>query len=284
MSTKSCGTRDTSGSKDTGSDLDVSCKDLELIVGNVVKKHLDAFRMELKTEMKALIVEQLGSLDNRVRELEKRVQDLETDLNVKTEKLLQLESATDSITAAPKSDAFDLRPDLEAVKVMARAGSIAANDCEQYSRRQNIRIRGINIPEDANAMEFIAAWINKNLDHPNITPDDIAAAHPQCTGKSNSTHESNASSASTVLVRFHRKDVRDSVIAARKVLKKSGVSISDDLTSLNAQLLKRLQSSDRLLGAWSWKGKIFAKLSDTKSVVARPYQTIDELFCKMDHS
>ena len=108
------------------------------------------------------------------------------------------------------------------MKFMARAGSMAANDCEQYSRRQNIRIRGINIPEDANAMEFVAAWINTNLDRPNIPPDDIAATHQLFTGKSNSTHESNASPASTVLVRFHRKDVRDSVISGRKVLKKSG--------------------------------------------------------------
>ena len=164
------------------------------------------------------------------------------------------------------------------MKELARTGSIAANDCEQYSRRHNIRIRGLKIPEDANVPEFVATWINTTLDFPNITSDDITAAHPLPVRKTGPPHESSASSIPPILVRFHRKDLRDSVISARKVLKKSNVSIADDLTGLNAQLLKRLQNSERLLGAWSWKGKIYAKLSETKNVVVKPYQSIDELF------
>ena len=213
--------------------------------------------------------------------MEARVSDLEKDLNEKTEKLLSLQSTTDSISAMPKSDAIVLRPDLEAVKALARAGSIAANDCEQYSRRQNIRIRGINIPKEMNTAEFVAEWINTKLEMPNVSSSDIAAAHPIPVGKSSAR---SSPSPSTILVRFHRRDLRDSIIAARKILKKTGVTISDDLTSLNSELLSRLQNDHRLLGAWSWKGKIKAKLSETKTVIVKPYQSVDELLVETDDS
>ena len=55
-------------------------------------------------------------------------------------------------------------------------------------------------------------------------------------------------------------------------------SIVDDLTSLNAQLLNRLKNSELIVDAWSWQSKIFAKLTNDKIVVARPYQTADDLY------
>ena len=218
----------TRASKDVDSDV-VSCKDLETVVGNAMKKHLDAFREEMKT----LLIDHLGNLENRVKDLETRVRDLEKDLNEKTDRILHLESTADSIISLPKPDTLVLKSDFQAVKELARTGSIAANDCEQYSRRHNIRIRGLKIPEDANVPEFVATWINATLDFPNITSDDIAAAHPLPVRKTGPPHESSASSIPHILVRFHRKDLRDSVISARKVLKKSNVSIADDLTGLN---------------------------------------------------
>ena len=248
-------------------------KDLETLVGNAVKKHLDSFRLEIRS----LIIDQLGGLEKRVTELEARVQSLEKDLDEKTEKLMQCESANDCIASLPKSDVIVLKPDLEAVKELARSGSIAANDCEQYSRRQNIRIRGLAIPKDENTTDVVTAWINSKLGMPNICSTDIGAAHPLFVGKLNG---SDAAPLPTILVRFLRRDVRDSVISARKILKNSNVSISDDLTNLNAQLLKRLQNDTRLLGAWSWKGEIIAKLSETKNVVVKPYQSIDDLLLR----
>ena len=157
MAAKTRGSKD---SKESNPDtIDFSAKDLETLVGNAVKKHLDAFRLE----MKSLIIDQLGCLENRVKELEARVQSLEKDLDEKTEKLIQCESATNCIVSLPKSDDMVLKPDLEAVKELARCGSIAANDCEQYSRRQNIRIRGLIIPKDGNTVETVSAWINSSL-------------------------------------------------------------------------------------------------------------------------
>ena len=84
----------TRASKDIDSDV-VSCKDLETVVGNAIKKYLDAFRVE----MKALLIDHLGNLENRVKDLETRVRDLEKDLNEKTDRILHLESTADSITS-----------------------------------------------------------------------------------------------------------------------------------------------------------------------------------------
>ena len=252
---------------------DVPAKDLETLVGSAVKKHFDEFRLEMRT----LFLDQLGNMEGRIKELESRVQDMERDLNEKSEKILRYETATDSMTSLPKSDTLVLKPELDELKSLARAGSIAANDCEQYSRRCNIRIRGLVTSDVESVTETVTHFINTKLQMPKIKTSDIEAAHP-LPFRGKSSHGSTGSQTTTVLVRFSRRDVRDAVISARKLLKKSNISISDDLTSLNAQLLTRLQNNDRIINAWSWRGKIIAKLTETKSVTVKPYQSVDELF------
>ena len=116
----------------------VSLKELENVVDKTIKKYFDGF----KTEMKALF-------DAQVEKLEARIRDLESDLNIKSEKLLELELKIDALESRPTgtSDNLVSIPQLEEVKKNARHATVIANDCEQYSRRNNVRIRGLRIPD-----------------------------------------------------------------------------------------------------------------------------------------
>jgi hypothetical protein len=58
--------------------------------------------------------------------------------------------------------------------------------------------------------------------------------------------------------------LRDTVIASRRCLKKSGISITEDLTKENAALLRRLHSAPTIKESWSWQGKIFALVENIR--------------------
>ena len=246
--------------------VSVSLKDLESIVDKIIKKHFEDY----KVEMKALF-------EGHLERIEARITDIEADLGEKSEKLIQLESQFGKFVSLSPNDENLVSPqELEEVKKLARKATVMANDCEQYSHRNNVRIRGLQFPEDTNYVDSVADWINTRLNLSDITAEDIRAAHPIPMKFKNP--KSTANTGSTFLVRFKDKKVRNAVISSRKVLKKSEFSIVDDLTSLNAQLLNRLKNSELITDTWSWQSKIFAKLPNGKIVVARPYQIVDDLY------
>ena len=240
--------------------ITATLKELEELISRSVKKLFEEFKEDFRREIKTLF-------DNH----EKRIKDLEADLNTKTEMLLQLDTKVDKLPSGsfPNIEDFAQSSDLDAVRKVARDALVQANDNEQYSRRNNIRIRGLPIPDGSNGPELVSTWIGRTLGLPDVTASDIAAAHrlPARTGKLES-----------VIVRFQNRQVRDRVIKARKSLKNTAYSIADDLTSLNLSLITRLKADDRIQDAWSWQGKIKVKRSDNKIVNARPFQTVDELY------
>ena len=70
--------------------------------------------------------------------------------------------------------------------------------------------------------------------------DDIENAHNIPSKERNNGSWSKPS----VIVKFRSRAVKDDVLRKRKLLKGSGVAISEDLTSLNLDLINRLQKSD----------------------------------------
>ena len=174
--------------------ISVSLKDLESIVDKTIKKHFE----EYKIEMKALF-------QGHFEKLEARINDIEADLGEKSEKLIQLESRFDNISSLSSNGENSVSPqELEEVKKLAREAAVMANDCEQYSRRNNVRIRGLQFPDESNYADSVADWINTKLKLSDITADDIGAAHPIPTKFKNP--KSTINSGSTFLVRF--KDIK----------------------------------------------------------------------------
>ena len=121
-------------------------------------------------------------------------------------------------------------------------------------------------------------FIRKTL-HVHINEDDLEAAHVlprRLVLPAGNTASQSAVSPPTVIVRFCRRDVRDKVIRERKLLKDSKISIVEDLTALNTEVLNRLRNSDSVQKTWSWNGHIYALLKSGEKVQVKPFQTIDD--------
>ena len=169
---------------------------------------------------------------------------------------------------------------------------INQNHLEQYSRRSHLRIYGLQITDGVNCKEAVAEFVRthlKNVDGEqiNCAASDIDAAHPlplvqsikddgpkddgpQAAGASSDSQQThpktNRIRIPAIIVRFHERDVRDSIIKARRSLKGKRscpeapkFRIVEDLTAKNAALLKRLQNQETIIqDAWTWEGKVFA--------------------------
>ena len=137
---------------------------------------------------------------------------------------------------------------------------------EQYSRRDNIRILGFPEEKGENCATKTFSWIREKL-HSDIKPEDIAVAHRVQGG-----------SPRGMIVRFNSRAVKDKVIMNRKTLKSSGMVVIEDLCRDMFGVLNRARNDTRVANAWSWNGKIFAKLKRGDQIICIRYgQSIDSL-------
>jgi hypothetical protein len=150
-----------------------------------------------------------------------------------------------------------------------KQAEIENNRLEQYSRRSHLRIHGLKLDDGDDCKEAVCRFINTHLSLDSaVQPRDLDAAHKlplrQVDTEASQTVAKEGTNKArprvpVIIVRFHARDLRDSVIKSRKQLKGSGISITEDLTVKNVLLLKRLQRCAHFQAAWSWEGKIYAK-------------------------
>ena len=78
-----------------------------------------------------------------------------------------------------------------------------------------------------------------------------------------------------IIVKFKCRKEKIAVIQNRKKLKGSGVSISEDLTVINHQLLIKTKHNPKVESAWSSMGKIFAKLHNGRILTVNQKTNFD---------
>jgi len=112
--------------------------------------------------------------------------------------------------------------------------------------------------------------------HVQVTESDIDLAH-MSTGFLQASSSGNQQRRPTMLVRFCRREKRDLVIRSRRILKGSLYAVTEYLTTLNTKTMNRLKNSEHVCSTWSWNGKLFVILSNSKKVTVHPFQSVDEL-------
>ena len=142
---------------------------------------------------------------------------------------------------------------------------IKLNNLEQYGRNCSIRIFGLQMDENQTIDAVLNLLLSINI---NITAHDIIAAHllknlrnqnvPQC------------------IVKFARPDIKNNVIYARKKLKGRTISIQEDLSVANKQLLNRVKNDERVQNAWSFKGEIWCLLHSGQKLKVKLHQSLDD--------
>lgn len=236
-------------------------------IENIVQKAVTAAVLIVRDEFAKLI----DGLSNRVRDVEERLMTVEETLN----DLSTANQRNDS--EAVKSSA--LTCEFEAVRRETREAMKIANDTEQYIRRNNLRIRGLEIRKDVDCREIVVDFIKKKLNVSEINVNDIEAAHTLPTSSQVRQYDSGSSTQSvlpTVIVRFHHRHMRDEVMRNRRALKGSRITIIEDLTALNVQTLNRAKNHPDILTTWTWNGKIMAVAKNGTKLVIRPFTPIQD--------
>jgi UDP:flavonoid glycosyltransferase YjiC (YdhE family) len=159
---------------------------------------------------------------------------------------------------------------------LAKESETKANENEQYSRRNNLRVWGLQLGSGEDAATAVVRLANnlivkdKNGGRLVVREEDLEVAHtlraplprpPPASPAASASEDQPAKTTTTpppnpIIARFVNRSVRDAIIAARRQLKETGISISEDLTPKNAKLLTSLKKSVKVQEAWSWNGKI----------------------------
>jgi hypothetical protein len=141
------------------------------------------------------------------------------------------------------------------------------NRLEQYSRRAHLRISGLPLEEQADAKQVVADFLSEKLRTKTrgricVTRADLDAAHKLPARPLTEEERAKGKEERTpmIIVRFHSRELRDSVMSCRRSLKNTGCSLQDDLTKRNYQMLQSLKKCEKLDSVWTWNGKIFGKL------------------------
>lgn len=147
------------------------------------------------------------------------------------------------------------------------------NECEQYSRRNNIRLVGIKDPDEHETAETTTKIVTDFLKSKmgiSVSSTDIDIAH-RLPGREKDTHKDR-----DIIVKFQSRITKEKILRNRKQLKGTGVYVNEDLTKLNQLVLMcvKRKMSDEVAQAWSSNGNIFFrnKLDRVKSVPYEKYQ------------
>lgn len=103
------------------------------------------------------------------------------------------------------------------------------------------------------------------------TPTSWAAVADRATRRSEQVHHR------PIIVKFATYRAKQTLMAVRRRLKNSGITIAEDLTSHNYEILKEARSSPRVSAAWSSDGRILVALPATNGKsVRKVIGTIEE--------
>ena len=134
----------------------------------------------------------------------------------------------------------------------------------QYSRRNNLRFFGVKENAGENVFATIVDLVKNKLNVTDFSMMEIDAAHRL--GVQDSKQQNPKPRA--IIVRFVRRTMRDKIIKNRKLLAKTRMSITEDLTKQNAQLMYAAKNHDAVESVWSSEGRIMICVKGSKKITA----------------
>ena len=137
-----------------------------------------------------------------------------------------------------------------------------ANKNEQYSRKTNVKIYGVDDVRGANGKwqdtQTTVRQVLKKKVNVDIKSEDIIACHRIPGGQGDIR---------PVLLKVKNTDIKSKIMRKRKDFRddKTGRRLADDVTKDNADLINRLNKHEKIESAWFFNCNVFAKLKDDKT-------------------
>jgi regulator of replication initiation timing len=169
-----------------------------------------------------------------------------------------------------------LKEQLAEVKHTAKVALERANDTDQYSRRNNIRIYGLKEKQkgaggeeggDDTEEQVLKLFSTMQL---KVKAEDLEAAHRL--GAKNPDKNTSRG----VIVRFINRKQKENAIKNRRKLKNTGVVVVEDLTDVNYKLLQRVKSDPLCENAWTINGKVTMKTKSGRIVKVHSTSHLEE--------
>ena len=233
------------------------------------------------TDIEAIVQKAIeAAVDVLKEEFAKLFEDFNTKLSAFEQRLDNIDSDIDTLknNCVSSTDVTDLSREIEVVRAESRSFMCAANDAEQFSRRNNLRVLGLTLNPTDDGRSVVTSFLRDKFGLHDVSPNDIEAAHPVPVRQRNadSASASHSTSSDPVIVRFRSRELRDKVIRMRRKLKGSRFAIAEDLTALNMQTLNRLRNNPDVVKSWSWNGKLFAvtRSGPGSKVQVKPFQSL----------
>ena len=214
----------------------------------------DEFITALERCVEKILAKRLKANEDRLERQEGELHELRVQLDQKEAEIQSLSRSLNKITV--DVDTFNMR----------------ANDLEQYSRRNSIRIFGIPESQGEDTDQAVIKAVSDNLPG-SISLADIDRSHRS--GKP----RADAKKPRPILVKLTHYRKKAALMKDRRRLKGTGVSIQEDLTKANHQILMKLANHPKVEAAWSIDGKIMAalKTSEEGITMKRAFSTLQQV-------
>ncbi|XP_052785515.1 uncharacterized protein LOC128226317 [Mya arenaria] len=224
---------------------------LESKIEKAVLKGDGTIRSSIKDLMTEMKEDLLKSVTNRIEILEGKLFEKEES----SEKLAQKVTALEEQLEKNKEETFRVNNQLDFEREKHRKFE---NESEQYSRINNIIIRGL---PDTNPRETAEETLTKvqqylqDKDIIELKASDVDMAHRLPNKKSQNRD---------VIVKLASRFNKMCIMRNRRNLRGTGVFVNDDLTQLNLHVLMCVKKKmiDEVSEAWFSRGKIFYKNSN----------------------
>lgn len=149
------------------------------------------------------------------------------------------------------------------------------DNLEQYSRRNCLLIHGVKEKKDENTNHQSLKVFRDNLKL-DIQSSDLDRSHRIGKHQPGKTRP--------IIVKFARYDQRRRVFVSKKLLKGSGIGITENLTSRRLKLLQRAKEYEKVSSAWTSDGRIICLLEDDSTIVVEKESDLNKLTTSLRRS
>lgn len=135
----------------------------------------------------------------------------------------------------------------------------AQDELEQYQRRTNLRLFGIQEQARENTDDLVLDVVHNKLKLTHVTVDDIDRSHRVGVKKDGKPRP--------IIVKFVSYRKRNEVFKVKRLLVKSGITIREDLTSERLSLLNAAIQKYGINNVWTMDGKIAVKTETRRTYI-----------------
>lgn len=201
---------------------------------------MDAFNAVLDSKLDQLAARSECMMTAKIQELEQKFKNIQSEV-----KKLK-EEVDDSISHVE----YVLKQDNDCVWEYAVKN-------EQYSRKNNLRIHGLEEEEGENLEQKFVQFIQDNLQE-EIQPAEIEIIHRigQKKDSTNGDQGSRHDGKRPVIVKLLSNKSKMKILLKRKLLKGKGVVIMEDMADDLAKRLKELKKKKSVESTWFTNGKV----------------------------